>query len=108
MLKKVKMCDIIYLTVRWDCMNNNLLISTAMLNAYWEKERKDTFDLLMPFLKYSIAKTTAKGDKINVEKVTEFFKEEFGYDTIPMNVIPLMLKRLSPNSLSKDAVSKEF
>ena len=41
MLKKGKNRDIIDLKVRWDIMNNNLLISTAMLSAYWEKEKKD-------------------------------------------------------------------
>lgn len=50
-LKYVKKNDIITSIIRWDYMNNNVLISTAMLNAYWEKEKKDTLDLLIPFVK---------------------------------------------------------
>ena len=43
-MKNVEYYDIIYLTVRWNYMNNNMLISTAMLNAFWEKEKKDTLE----------------------------------------------------------------
>ncbi len=82
-------------------MNNKMLISTAMLNAYWENEKKDTLDLLVPFVKYSIAKTTDIHSTVNIPKVTSFFKSEFGYDTIPANVITLILKRMSPSVLTK-------
>lgn len=102
MLKLVEMCGIIYLVVRWNYMNNNVLISTAMLSSFWERERKDTLDLFIPFLKYSIAKTTSVGETIDISKMTQYFKKEFGYDTIPANVVSLMLKRLSPKSLKKN------
>jgi len=100
-LKLVSLFDIMYLVIRWDYMNNKVLISTAMLNAYWEKEKKDTLDLLIPFLKYSIAKTTNVGDTIDIQKVIEYLKTEFGYDTIPLKVILLILKRLSSSVLTK-------
>lgn len=81
-------------------MNNNVLISTAFLNAIWEKSHKDSIDLLLPFFKYSVWKNTKIGEKIDISIVTEYFKTEFGYDTIPHNVVLMMLKRLSPKTVS--------
>lgn len=74
MLKKVENRDIIYLNIRWDYMNNKTLISTAMLSAYWEKEKKDTLDLIDPFIKYSIAKTTTVGNAIDIPQLSAYFK----------------------------------
>ena len=101
-MKKGKNRDIIDLKVRWDIMNNNLLISTAMLSAYWEKEKKDILDLMMPFLKYSIGKTTKIGTVINLTEMVSHFKKEFGYDTMPMHVFSVLLNRLSPDFLEKN------
>ena len=95
MLKNAEKCDIIYSVVRWDYMNNNILISTAMLSAFWEKKQKDNLDLLIPFLKYSIAKTTNVNSAVNIAAVTNYMQKEFGYDSMPYNVIAAMLKRLS-------------
>lgn len=102
MLKKVENRDIIYLNIRWDYMNNKTLISTAMLSAYWEKEKKDTLDLIDPFIKYSIAKTTTVGNAIDIPQLSAYFKSEFGYDNMPSNVITLILNRLSPTVLTKN------
>jgi len=82
-------------------MNENVLISTAIMSALWEKKQKDTLDLLLPFLKYAIGKTTQVGSLVDVEKTIDVFRSEFGYDTIPDHVITIMLKRLSPSILSK-------
>ena len=101
-LKYVKKNDIITSIIRWDYMNNNVLISTAMLNAYWEKEKKDTLDLLIPFVKYSISKNTDKNSEINISHVLDFFKNEFGYESFPTNVIILIFNRLSPKFLKKE------
>ena len=101
-MTKVEKFDIINLRVRWDIMNNNLLISTAMLSAYWEKEKKDIFDLMMPFLKFSIGKTTKVGTTINLTEMVTHFKKEFGYDTMPMHVFSVLLNRLSPDVLDKN------
>ena len=100
-MKKVDKYDIIDLEVRWDIMNNNLLISTAMLSAYWEKEKSDILDLLMPFLKYSIGKTTKVGDTIEISGMISHFKKEFGYETMPMHVFTVLLNRMSPEILEK-------
>lgn len=82
-------------------MNNNVLISTSILNAFWENDKKDTLDLLLPFFKYSIAKNTKVGDKLDTIKITKFFKSEFGYDFVPSNIVKLMLNRLSPKILER-------
>ena len=101
MLKKVDKYDIINIRVRWDVMNNNLLISTAMLSAYWEKEKKDILDLMMPFLKYSIGKTTKVGESLDLTGMISYFKKEFGYETMPMHVFSVLLNRMSPEFLDK-------
>ncbi len=82
-------------------MNHNVLISTALLCSMWDKHNKDTLDLMLPFLKYSIAKKTSVGKRLDIDAVTEHFKNEFGYETIPSNVILSMLNRLSPDTLKK-------
>lgn len=82
-------------------MNQNTLISTALLCSMWDKHNKDTLDLMIPFLKYSIAKKSMIGKTIDVNAVTDHFKSEFGYDFVPQNVIIAMLNRLSPEILKK-------
>ena len=82
-------------------MNQNVLISTALVCSLWDNHRKDTLDLMMPFLKYVIAKKTSIGEELDLGTITTMFKEEFGYETIPQNVIVSMLNRLSPEVLSK-------
>ena len=98
-MKKHEKSDIILYEMRWNIMNHNVLISTAMLNALWEKKRTDVLDLLIPFLRYAIAKTTSKDDIIDVGKVTNCFKNEYGYDDIPIGVIETMMHRLTPRTL---------
>lgn len=73
-----------------------------MLSAYWEKEKKDILDLMMPFLKYSIGKTTKIGQVINLDTMVSHFKKEFGYETMPMHVFSVLLNRLSPDFLDKN------
>lgn len=102
MLKNKKEYDIIFPKLRWDYMNNNVLISTAMLSAFWEEEKKDIFDLLSPFVEYSIAKTTHVGNMVDVSKLLEYLKTEFGYEEIPINTINLILNRFSPRSLMRE------
>ena len=87
--------------MRWNLMNQNVLVSTAMISALWEKHNKDTLDLMLPFLKYSIAKTSKVGARLNINAVIAVFKEEFGYDSIPYNVVITMLNRLSPSILTR-------
>lgn len=83
-------------------MNNNILISVGILQNIWEQHKQDTLDLLMPFLKRSIARTTKLGDIIDLDSITHDFRSEYGYDDIPMNVITVMLNRLSPSVVKKE------
>lgn len=101
MLKKLFRPSIITSEMRWNLMNQNVLVSTAMISALWEKHNKDTLDLMIPFMKYAIANTTKVGAKLNLNSVIEIFKTEFGYDSIPYNVVINILNRLSPSILSK-------
>lgn len=82
-------------------MSNNILISTSMLSSIWEKKRKDTIDLLLPFLSYIIAKNTVIEKAIDINLITENFKKEFGYSDIPINVISQMLTRLTKEKTLK-------
>ena len=84
-------------------MNNNILISAGVINTYWDKTQKDSLDLLMPFLKAAIVRKTAIGKEINTQEVAEEFRLEIGSDDIPLNTIKLMLNRLSPEYISRDA-----
>ena len=52
---------------------NEILISAAVMSTYWEHGRKDMLDILMPFLKYSIASTTKINEKIR--ELREFLFE---------------------------------
>ena len=101
MLINSKYYGTISFEMRWDCMNNNILISTAMLNSFWEKNKNDTIDLLTPFLKYSIAKTHRVGQIIGIKSVKEGLNKDFGFEDIPRHVIKIMLKRLSPKYLKR-------
>lgn len=83
-------------------MNNNILISIGMLQTFWEKNQQDTLDLLVPFLKCSIARTTKINGIIDINTITSDFRSEYGYDDIPLNVISVMLKRLSPSILRRE------
>lgn len=81
---------------------DDILISASVLSTYWEHGRNDMLDLLMPFLKYAIASTTKKNEKVPVELVTQMFKQEFGYYEIPINVVKTLLNRLSPKQLMRN------
>ncbi|MBQ3419008.1 MAG: hypothetical protein IJH31_02615 [Erysipelotrichaceae bacterium] len=80
--------------------NSNLLISVAVLQKYWESGNKDTLDLLMPFLKTTISKTVKLNEQIDVELLSMKFKEDYGYESMPINILYSMLKRLSPEFLT--------
>ena len=83
-------------------MNNNILISAGIINTYWDRTHNDSLDLLMPFLKAALAKKTVVGNKINVQEVTDEFRQEIGFDDIPLNTVILMLNRLSPKFIRRE------
>ena len=93
MLKNIKCYGIIYPSVRWDYMNNNVLTSTAVLSAIWKTRKMDLLDLMLPFFEYSIAKNTNVGEKIDLPVVQKHFENEFGYKNTNVYVIRKILNR---------------
>ena len=82
-------------------MDQSILISTALISSLWDKYHKDTFDLMLPFLKYAIGKETTLGAVVDVESVVELYKKEYGYEQFPRNIInpelftPVSVRRLT-------------
>lgn len=101
MLKIKENYIIITSEMRWNLMHPNVLVSTAMISSIWEKQHKDSLDIMLPFLKYAISKETSIGHAVDVQKVIDVFQREFGYEKIPHNVMLTMLNRLSPTVLTK-------
>ena len=95
MLKNINRYGIIYPSVRWDYMNNNVLTSTAVLSAIWKTRNMDLLDLMLPFFEYSIAQNTNVGDKIDLQIVQKHFESEFGYKNTSVYVIQKILNRNS-------------
>lgn len=93
MLKNINRYGIIYPSVRWDYMNNNVLTSTAVLSAIWKTRKMDLLDLMLPFFEYSIAKNTNVGEKIDLPVVQKHFENEFGYKNTNVYVIRKILNR---------------
>ena len=87
--------------MRWNILDQSILISTALISSLWDMHHKDSFDLMLPFLKYVISKTTKVGDYIDVELIAERFKKECGYDSVPQNIITMLLNRLCPQTLKR-------
>lgn len=81
--------------------DNSLLISVGVLQNYWESGKKDTLELLMPFFKSTLSKIAKVGELIDVEKLSQEFRKDYGYENMPIDVINTMLKRLSPEIVQK-------
>ena len=64
-----------------------------MLEAYWETRKKDMLDLIVPFVQYGVATTTAVGETINTLTVTDLMRNEFGYTDIPESVVIKVINR---------------
>lgn len=75
--------------------NQNALTSTAMLASIWDKEKKDTLELILPFVTYSIGKTTSVGNQIEVASISEFISTNFGFFDIPHSVLYNSFRRLT-------------
>ena len=82
-------------------MKDHLLVSTSMLNAYWERQQKDTFALIQPFVEYAIGKTTAVGNCVDLQTVHRTISEEFGYSEMPLSIIERIMARMTKTVLEK-------
>lgn len=76
-----------------DLMNRNTIISMAMANAIWEKERKDLLALIRPFVLYVISLDTHYGSCIDIGRVCSLMETEFGYKFFHPAVVKKVLDR---------------
>ena len=79
--------------------NQNALISTAMLAAIWEQEQKDTLELILPFVIYSIGKEISVGNRVEISPIAKYLSDEFGFYDIPHSVLKKAFKRLSKKDI---------
>jgi hypothetical protein len=84
-----------------DMDNQNALTSTALLASIWEKEKKDTIELILPFVTYAIGKITSIGNQIDVSLVAAFLSNNFGFSKIPHSVLYKAFTRLTKKSILK-------
>lgn len=79
--------------------NQNALTSTAMLASIWEKEKKDTIELILPFVIYAIGKTTSPHNQVDISSVSDFVAHDFGFHQIPHSVLQKVLTRLNKKGI---------
>ena len=72
-------------------MNNNIMVTNAMLAAYLETENKDYLGLIKPFVLFLLPNV---GDKVNISKNTKKLRDEFGFSSIIDNVVIKILLRI--------------
>ncbi len=82
--------------------------SAAMLTAMWSKGYKDVLDLLIPFAKYSIAKTTKVNEHINISRTLDVLAKEVAYDSLPHHVLQLLLGRLDSEGVIQKTGRKNY
>ena len=73
--------------------NKTALTGSVLLEAYWATRKKDMLDLIAPFVQYCIAKTTSVGSAIDISRITNNMRSEFGYIDIPEAVIIKVINR---------------
>ncbi|WP_155812833.1 hypothetical protein [Oribacterium sp. oral taxon 078] len=73
--------------------NQSALTGTVLLEAFWSSRRKDMIDLITPFIHYAVAQTTSPNENIDIQKVTNIIRHDFGYVDIPESVIAKILSR---------------
>lgn len=94
-------------------MNKNSLISFAFLNTTWKEYKKDSIDMLIPFMLYYVEEnkdTINERNKayINYPDIKDYLKSEFGIN-VYSNVIDIIIKRLSKQGyFIKDKKAKAY
>lgn len=79
--------------------NQNALTSTAMLAAIWEYEQKDTLELILPFVTYSIGKVISVGNRVDITSIAAYLSANLGFYDIPHSVLQKAFKRLSKRKI---------
>lgn len=86
--------------------NSSSLVTVAMLTTYLSKENKDYLDLIKPFVLNCIPRVS---EKIDIEKIMEKMKNDFGFEDLPCNVLYKVLNKLSKGKDSYlQAHNKEY
>lgn len=86
--------------------NEKGLISLALIKTTWEENKKDTIDMLIPFILFSISEKQEK-DIISIEEVRQRLLDDFSMD-IYSNVIESIIKRLTlPDNSSQAYITKK-
>ena len=75
-------------------MNDNaLFLGASMLETMWNTRKKDMIDLIAPFIQYAVATTHSQGEKIDVRRVRNYVRKNFGYDDLPNSIIERVFSR---------------
>lgn len=68
------------------------IVSNAMLSAYLGKASADCLDLMKPFVLYLLPDV---GQQIDFDEIADGIKKEFGFTSVPSNVIHRIVNRIS-------------
>ena len=79
-------------------MNTNIMIGTAILSMYSDKQQKDSIDLMLPFVKYTLHEKYSVGSVVSASDVCDYIRKEFSFENLPLATIEKTLKRLSASS----------
>ena len=52
-------------------MNNNAIVSLAMLYALWESKQQDLLGVIRPFVLYAVGEKTIVGSRIEISDICE-------------------------------------
>lgn len=67
------------------------IVANAMLAAFLDKNNNDIMDLMKPFVLYLFPE---QGQKLEVSKIAEGIREEFGFEDVPENVVLKIIGRI--------------
>lgn len=84
--------------------NDKSLISFSLISSMWGKYKKDSIDMLIPFVLYSFSELDNDNSIVSVIDTKEYVEKEFGLKILS-NVIEIIFKRLAKeehNILIKD------
>jgi hypothetical protein len=76
-------------------INENALVSTAVLTAIWEENQQDNIDLITPFIKYIISRTYKVNDTIDQNAIINRMKSDFCFNNFPHAILEIILKRMT-------------
>ena len=75
-----------------------MLISSAMISSIWEANKKDTIDLIIPFVKYVIFENYDYNIPLDNSFILLQLRTRFCFDTFPNIILEKVLNRLSKSN----------